>query len=621
MLNRASAQYLLNSQATPWLLGALLVLGIVAVYGHTLHAPFIFDDMPGIVSNPQITKLTTQNIYSIWDRRFLPLFTFQLNYYVHQDNPLGYHLVNIAIHLVASLLVFLLIAELIRLCYRAYHWWIACAAGLTFALHPVQTQAITYMVQRLEAMAAMWYLLALWTYVKGRTATSKKTGWYAVSLIATLAAMHSKEIALTLPISLVLLEYTVLSRSWSGVRTRLFPLLPWLATLFIIPAYIFNIPEKLITAQAESSLLPSLNLDGVTTLSGQHNAVSRQHYFFTQLHVVMTYLRLVILPINQNLDYDYPLTVSLFSFPTLASLVVLMGLIMAGWLVRRRYPLTAFGLLFFFLVLSITSSIFPIDDVIFEHRLYLPLAGLICVGAEALVRCLPYTRSRWLIGAVALYLIVLGGATHQRNQLWTDSLAFWQDTAAKSPRKVRVLNNLGMAHLQREEWDKAEAVYLQALEIRPHFSEAHNNLALVYIQTNRLDEATQHLTRAIEIYPEYAHAHNNLGAILMQRSQLTDAEQHFKRAAEIDPLYSAAFDNIGQVYVKQRRLNEAEAAFQKALSIDDRSVVTHNNLGVVYAMKKNPQAAAQEFKRALELDPSYTKASENLKLVAPALPN
>ena len=357
-------------------------------------------------------------------------------------------------------------------------------------IHPVQTQAVTYIVQRMTSLATMFYLLSVVLYIKARlsivgiqscrrlTENSKEKKfsslltphsslffYYVGSVFAAVLAMKTKEIAFTLPLAVVLYEVFFFRGSW---KHRLLYLLPLLVTLPIIPLTIIDIGGS---------------AGDILSDTDQHlrvgRGITRLDYLFTQFRVVVTYLRLLVLPLNQNLDYDYPVYAAFFSPPVFLSFLLLTAIFaLAVYLFfssrlhqssaesyadttqsqpqpesqskyKPAFRLIAFGILWFFLTLSVESSLIPIRDVIMEHRLYLPGFGAAAVFATAFYLMVgkltrPASGKLLLLGA-ALLVLVLGFATYQRNYVWGDAIRLWQDVVVKSPNKGRPINNLGVA--------------------------------------------------------------------------------------------------------------------------------------------------------------------------------
>jgi tetratricopeptide (TPR) repeat protein len=651
----APAKRTARARAGRWLQPLTVFLGLIllaiAIYSNTFSVPFQFDDRSNIVDNPLIKHL--HNLLNFTRSRSVGLLTFALNHHFGQLHVFGYHLVNLLIHLTNGGLVALLVLLLCRATHRpplapdALHPtaappaappsapWIALTAAALFLVHPVQTQAVTYIVQRFASLAALFYLLTVICYLCGRLSAPtglRRWGWYGAAFITTVLAMKTKENTFTLPFMLLLVELVFFGRptrrGWLG-------LLLVLLTLCMMPlAY------------------PGLLKMGLPRATME---ISRLDYLFTQFRVIVTYLRLLVLPIHQNLDYDYPIYHSLFQLPVFLSFLALLGLGGGAlWLLLRRPGpsptgrLLAFGVLWFFLTLSIESSIIPIRDVIYEHRLYLPSVGLF-LAAGAVLFGAPARRRVGAAVAVGLIVLVLSAATYARNQVWQSELSLWQDVVQKSPRKARGHNNLGASFADLEQWKEALSNYQIALTLRPDQgtfidiqtnmgnaytslgrldaalqayntaiaseqapASAHDGLGNVYRLQGRAEDAFNEFQKALRLNPSYAKAHNHLGLLYQAYGRLDAALQQFEIAIRLNPEFAEAYNNRGLVFGTQGRLDKAMTAFEQALTLNPRLADAHDNLGLIYNRQGRTDDAMREYDAALTLNPDNTEAHNNL---------
>ena len=521
----------LNKKNFLYFSAGLIILAGVLAYANSLHAPFIFDDLSFMENNPAIYGL--KNFHSIrgfHNARPVGTYTFALNYYFHGLNVFGYHLVNLVIHLLSALTVWwlmLLIFATPRLKNEKldeYKEWIALFSALIFVAHPVQTQAVTYITQRYSSLSALFYLAALALYIRGRLLPGKD----AVACLAGAGApavlgMLTKEHVVTLPFSMLLAEvlffkeprHTKEKKIWAGMAI----LLVFAAALIIPAAYSFNVGavlgQKFVSESHASDIITSGN------------------YFLTQLRVVVTYIRLLFLPINQNLDYDYPLSHSLWEGPTLLSAGFLLLLLGAAVKMLRRQPLVAWGIFMFFITLSVESSIVPIPHVIFEHRLYLPFFGFACLLPVIFYTMMQNKQhAAWALSGIVLLLACL---TYQRNAVWNDEILFWQDTIKKSPAKARPYDNLAAVYISRGDYAQALANLQKAHERDPYNAATYNNFGLVYLQQGDFARAAGYFKRAVTIVPGYGRAWNNLGNVSLKQNDLPKAQLAFQKATEVSP--------------------------------------------------------------------------------------
>ncbi len=604
-------------------LPVFLVLAFLAtlIYSNTFSAPFVFDDIRNIVENPRIKAL--RNFLDFSGSRYIGFLSFALNYHFGMLDLFDYHLVNLSIHIANGFLVYLLILLLFRtpkivssdLTINARR--MAFATALLFISHPIQTQAVTYIVQRFASLAALFYLLAVVCYLKWRQAESTGQsftltgiGWYGLTLLSTVLAMKTKEISFTLPIMLVLIEVVFFQRR---ERSRWLPLIPFLFSLLIIPFSRLDV-----VGGAEEGF------------AKETTVISRSEYLFTQFRVIVTYLRLLFLPIHQNLDYDYPIYSSFSEPSVLLSFLFLCTLFgLSIYLVfssRASSRLMGFGMLWFFLTLSIESSIIPIRDVIFEHRLYLPsvgffvscLIGISRVGQYLVpIKGRPGSFSRssdWVfLFLLAVMIFSFSLATYQRNQIWTDRIALWEDVVKKSPNNIRAHNNLGLQYRAAGRLEDAMRQYQIILDSDPDYAVGHNNLAAVLEEQAKVDEAIIHYNLALQFKPNYLKPHMSLGLILGKQGRIDEAIPHFLEVLRINPSDALAHNQLAVALAKQGRFDESVPHFSRAIEIDPTLAIAHNHLGLAYYKLGRYDEAEREFKTALQIDSQYSEAHRNLE--------
>ncbi len=552
----------------------MIAVATVLVYSNTFNASFHLDDLPNIVRNKSLRVLSRQ--WPPSGNRWLGFLSFALNYQFGGLNVFGYHLVNILIHVCNGLLVFGLAAIALRtpVMRRAeagplVRGYLPLAAGLLFALHPVQTQAVTYIVQRYTSLATLLFLLSLLLYALARLSLeaelpSKRRAafLYVLSVMAAAGAMKTKEISFTLPFAAAGYELLFFR------RPRRWLLLVPLAVIALL------VPLGLAT-QGGRSLADSLGDAG--HLAAETPDIPRSVYLLTQSRVVVTYLRLLLLPVGQNLDYDFRLSHSLADPSVLFALAVILGVAASTvfFLIRARKTNRAAGILFFFgigwffVTLSVESSVIPISDVIFEHRMYLPSAGMAVAIGTALLSAVEHLRLRvslpiQVTGMLLVTAAPLGVASYTRNFLWKNELTLWSDVVAKSPSKFRPRINLGSAYLSKNRLDDAEREFREAIRLDPSSAEAHNNLGTVCQRKGKIDDALREFRTAVDLDSSLAGALSNMGAVYQARGQFEEAVRMCRAAIRIDPSFVDAYHNLGSALDRQGNLEDALAAFRLA---------------------------------------------------------
>ncbi|MBF0490405.1 MAG: tetratricopeptide repeat protein [Candidatus Omnitrophica bacterium] len=584
-----------------WSALAIICLGLMA-YSNTFHASFQFDDKPSITANYAIKHLgDISTIWNSWPCRFLTYLSFAFNYRLSYLDVLGYHLTNILIHLGAALLLWWLtlltfetpVMKNDKL--SAYANRIALLAGLIFVSHPIQTEAVTYIVQRASSLAGLFYLATLSCYVKARlleedrSKSTQRRVFYVFALILTVGTMFTKEHVITLPFAILLYEGCFLKRGnkfdWQKVA-------PFLLTVFIIPLSMV--------------LTKYIDLHGMRRTIEGPQGISSLEYLLTQFRVILTYIRLLILPINQNLDYEYSISHSLFELDTFVSLMILIAIFFIALRLFKNFRLLAFSIFWFFLTLLPESSIIPIRDVIFEHRLYLPMVGysLFLVGG------IFYIAEKKSLKIVCVLLGLVIGInsylTYERNKVWQDEFHLWDDTVHKSPHKERPVNVRGSLYEALGKYDLAIADYNKSMELNPHFIAPLANRGNSYFKQGQLDLAIADYTRVIQLIPNDSGTYNNRGSVYLKQGDLGKAVKDFNKAIELNPVYFDAYANRGDCYMKLGKVTEALADYNKTVRLSPDSIQAYNNRANLYDRLKDFDKAVQDYTQAIRLNPKMT---------------
>ncbi len=592
-----------------------IILGSV-IYSNTLEVPFTFDDLPRIKENPyiRINELTIDNLLQAMfnknssANRPLGNFSFALNYYFHQFNLKGYHIVNIIIHILTAALLYFLFKSTLSLPLLSTKYRhpevIAFFAALTWLVYPLHTQSVTYIVQRLNSMAAMFYVLSLLLYVKGRLTEEKRKSWlwFAGSALSSILALGSKQNAAMLPFFILLYEWYFfqnLDRDW---LKRNLKYIFGIAALFCLIALLYL------------GTSPTEKLKTINDFANNEFTLSER--ILTQFRVVIYYLSLMVYPnpSRLNLDYDFPLSHSLVDpISTLLCLVLIIGLIGLAVYMAKKERLLSFCILWYFGNLLIESSVIPLA-IIYEHRTYLP-SVLICLLAVALGY--RFIKFKWLgVGLVCIVVTVFSFWTYQRNRVWGDPITFWSDCAKKSPQKARPHNNLGQILADQGHLTEAIKQYSEALRINPDFADAHNNLGIVLKTQGKISEAISHYYEALRINPNFAKAHNNLGNALIERQGVTDeAVSHLKEALRLNPKFTEAYSSLSVALIQTEKTDEAIALLKKALQINPHIAATYVNLGAALMLQDKSDEAMVYFNKALQINSNLSEAHVNLGII------
>jgi tetratricopeptide (TPR) repeat protein len=568
----------------------LIVFGFL-IYSNILQNSFHFDDGPSIAQNYSIRDIKNpQGIWDFWPTRFVTYLTFALNYHLHKFEVLGYHLTNIAIHIFAGLCVWWLslltfsTAGLKNSQITRHKNAIAFFTGMIFLAHPLQTQGVTYVVQRAVSLAALFYLASLCLYIKARLSESRGLIYLAASLICAVVAMFTKEMAISLPFAILLYEYCFLRGQKKPVGTYLMPVF---LTVLIIPVTMY--------------FTGSVNFGELRKTNEGPVGISPMHYLFTQARVMLTYLRLLVAPIKQNLDYDYPVYKSLNSLPVLFGFTAILGMISLAAGLFKKYRLPSFGIFFFLLAMLPESSLIPIKDVIFEHRLYLPMAGFSIFLVSGIYYILGQKRRDIMALVLSILAVGCGVLTFTRNYIWHDEFSLWNDVIRKSSHKSRPYHNRALAYQNIKGYGVAIEDYSKAIRLDPQFTEAYINRGILYAKLGNFEQATADYRQAIKLKPDSAFAYNNLANASAMEGKLDEAINYFDQAIKLDPKFSEAYSNRGLAYSKKGQIKQALEDFDKSILLNPYEGTLYYPRAYIYMQEKDFDKAWADAHKAQSL--------------------
>jgi Flp pilus assembly protein TadD len=586
----------------------VIVAVVSAVYVSSFAGVLVFDDEPAIASNPHIRRLwpLTESMSAPPDTsvsgRPIVSFTLALNHALAPGdtrdvfssmgdaspaagspilrNLWGYHALNLTVHVLAALALFGIVRRTLqtprmRDRFGAAATPLALAIALIWAVHPLQTGSVTYVIQRAESLMGLFYLVTLYCAIRATFApTGRARAWLAAAIIACALGMATKEAMATAPLMVVAWDFVFGGRSDRGGR---WPLYTGLAATWIV--------LEVLVAGGHRTHAVGLGFAEWPWW----------RYLMTQAGVVVHYLRLSIVPWPLVLDYDWPASRSIGSVAPQALLLV--GLLaLTVWGLRRRSP-AAFAGAWFFVILAPTSSVVPIvTEVAAEHRMYLPLAAVVAVvvlGAyRETIGASPHRSERAaLIGGLTVAAVVaaLSIATDARNRDYHSYEGIWLDTIQKQPANARARTNYATALLLRRDYAAAEPHLRAAVAAKPEFAEAQADLGVALCARGAIDEGISHLERAIAIQPDYAAAHRDLGEAYAARGDFGAAANAFTRAVSLRPDDVPLLNRLGWILATAREdgvRNGAEAvrlAERAARLSERRDVESLDTVAAAYA--------------------------------------
>ena len=590
-------------------LAAIILLGAL-IYSNSFDCSFHLDDSNSIVENTRIRDI--YNVNAWWNfnpSRPIAYGSFALNYHFNQLNVWGWHFVNLFIHLVNAMLVWWLTSLILSSPVlkdhpiRRHKQVFAILTALLFVSHPLATGSVTYIVQRLASLVAMFYLLSIGLYVKARLIDKRillKYLLYTGSIASAALALLTKENAFTLPFAILLVEMCFLNTKNISIDFKN-------KRVILLLAAVVGVLLFALSKYSVGTFFKSIPPD----IYNNFKAITPINYLFTQFSVIVKYIGLLLLPINQNLDYDIQLSNNFFEIRTLLNFGLLSALFISGVFLFKKYRIISFGIFWFFLTLAIESSIIPISDLIFEHRTYLPSIGFFLILNLGVF--LLFGEKNKNIAITILLVIIASNSilTFQRNKVWKDDFTLWSDVIAKSPNKARGYICRSFFLNKEEKYDQVFNDLNRAIKLQPSFAEPINNRGMIFNRRENYELAFKDFNRAIELSPKYAEAYNNRGMINTKMGLYELALKDFNKALELKPELAEALSNRGDNYNKQKKYDLALKDLNIAIALQPNSASAYFNRGVTYGELGQITKSIEDYSKALEIDPKYKTAYIN----------
>ena len=651
--HKAVATPALQTGPAPWpmiVLPALMFVLALLVWQGSFAGTFVFDDANGIVTNPRIRQL-----WPLTPTRPVANFTFALNYYFGRLDTFGYHVVNLAIHFLAALTMFDLLRRtlLVERFGQRFHGsavWLAAAVASIWLVHPLQTQSVTYIVQRHESLMGLFYLLTLYCVVRGAT-SGQGAAWYPAAVCACILGGGCKAVIATAPVVVFFYDVLFLSGSFVQAVRRRWGLYAALLAATGVTIYL-TLPRGVLGV-AKGTVTVGFSVEGYTWLE----------YLRTQAGVILHYLRLCVAPVGLCLDHDWPK--ASWGAAIVPGLVVLALLGLTVWGIVRRNPWAFLGV-WFFGILAPTSSVVPVKDPIFEHRMYLSLGAVVALVVLGMFAAAQrqHTRRGWsreamcAAGGVLCLLVIslLGYGTHRRNAVYRSEIDVWKNVAERYEKSVRAWTNLGGEYWAQRKWRLALDAYDKGLELAPDRATLYANRGVVYedmAKQAKQPQYTELLKRALKEYgiaiekdPAAFNAYMYRGNVLASLGRFDEAEASFKEALARKPGEIMALKNYAFMLARVKRYDEARQRYQQVLDRlpqdagariglarierdlghlegaiaqyeailerDDRNAEAWYRLGNARREQSRLQEALRCFRKAVAVEPMYAEAHNNI---------
>jgi tetratricopeptide (TPR) repeat protein len=580
----------------------LLIAATVASYLNSLNGPFIFDDVSAIYENPTIRDLgrigdilnPPNNSGVTVNGRPLVNLTLAINYAAGGTAVFGYHVVNVGIHTLAALAMFGVVRRLHaqwrgRAIDSPEGLFVAAVLSTLWTLHPLQTQSVTYVIQRAEALVGLFYLTTLYAFIRSQTGTQRGL-WSVATVVSCLLGVASKEVIVSAPITILLCDRAFFSGTFAAAwrRNRYLHLALfacWLPLAWQIHA-----------AGGRGGTV-GFGIGGVTSWI----------YLCTQADALTRYFATALWPARLVFDYGTGVAPGLSTVLPQALLVV--GLLCATLFALVRTPRLGFLAASFFLILAPSSSFVPIvTESMAEHRMYLPLGAVLALMALAAFH---------LVGRRALYLglaaaIAFGILTLRRNRDYRGDLEIWRSAVANYPSSARAHNNLGEALSRDRRFPEAMTHYREAVRLLPNYRDALCNLGAVMHRLGQRTEGMAILSQLVRRFPDTHEILSAYGGALYREGQRAEARRYFERAVALGPDNSEASNNLAVMLNDEGRPREALALLERALRVRPTYTDALYNAAISLTQLGDTDGAINRLRQVLAADPGYPEANNNL---------
>lgn len=557
---------------------------IVGAYWNSFSTPFLFDDISSIASKGELYAQDVGALYQKYGMRVVAYLTFKFNFMLHGTDIWGYHLVNLVIHTLVCFTVFILAKTIFiastnseDIKERDKALFFATCAAVLFAIHPLQTQAVTYIVQRITALAALFYLVSLLAYLKFRLTESfrVKSTYLVLAVVMALLAFSTKQNTFTLPIVIFFLELIIVRRAKSLALLN-----PFIVSYFLLGT----------VAMFTIALSPEL-ISFVDNKTRETTDFSRAQYFETQLSVIALYLKMFILPFNQQVEYIYPVADGSFK-NSYHYIGLYAAILIAGGVLSSRLPVVSFAILFYFIAHLVESSVIPISDVVFEHRTYLPnfaLALIVAYGVNAL-----FNKSK--IAAVSVFSVLtlfFFTLTVERNSVWSDPEKLFKSELAINYDKPRIHGMLGKYYSEQGMFNLSAQSYKNAFELTGDIDEADNKA----------------------FHKKFAYFNNYIAAMRRAGNAQQAIDEIFLVMPKVNSkrYMGLIYSNLGFLYLDLGNYINCVGSFFRASKILPKLVEAKIGAAQCFDKMGDPEMAANMFKQAKQLAPKSIKVSRAIE--------
>lgn len=610
----------------------ILALFAIAIYSNSLRNGFVYDDSFTIVENllikdfKNLPLLFSPDYFSLsGEMSYRPVVTFSYScdYAIFKLNPYGYHLTNALLHSANGVMLYILVTQLFLLSSgsktavsinKGGHDYSTNLPGyapllvsLIYIAHPVLTEAVNGISFREDLLVFLFYFVTLNLYIfldSNLSVTNRRllsNSLYFLSCVLYLLSLFSKEMAVTLPLVLYCYEWKSGKKLWSVfLNRRIAGYVAFTILYGLIRFYFFANP-------LDENL--SLHVPPVMVR------------LYTVPWLLLSYVKLALFPFSLSLAYDIIPARSLLALSFMVPFIVIVSILSTAALLRKKDPLSYFGILFFLITLLPVSNIYPLANLMAERYLYLPMAGLCIVAGTNAFRLLIVSSHRYqtalyfLSGLLMVILALFSFSVMKMNEVWRDSHTLWAHTLQKKPWDSRAHNNLGVFYENSGQIEIAQQEFMKAIQLDPDYAAAHFNLGTIYLKSGNLTDAEREFMTTLKLYPNHFKAHYNLGRLYGTYGKVEEATREYQSALELNPYDPKTHNNLGNIYDDLGRTDEAITEYKLALRLSPDYATAHFNMGVAYLRKGLVESAKAEFAIALKINPDDPTAKQMLQTI------